>query len=128
MASEELDVKLLTLDDRLRLDGPRLRRLRRLGTSPCLVCERPCFPGHLYCSDACRVEVRRHGAPRVELDGVEATVREHADRRGLSYSTVWGRLRAGVGLKEALARPAGPRRASGPRRSRHREEWRDDPV
>ena len=66
-------------------------------------CGQPALLGRLYCSERCRGRAcSRKAKALIVIDGVEATLREHARTRGLDYGTVWCRLRSGATPEEAV--------------------------
>lgn len=96
----ELDVNTHGLYERLA-DKPVER-----GVSVCAHadCGQPCVAGRLYCSDRCRRRGRREPA-LFTIDGLTASVREHAQARGIDLGTVYARMRDGLTAVEALTRP-----------------------
>lgn len=67
-------------------------------------CGQPCLAGRLYCSDRCRRRARKEPA-QFTIEGVTATLREHATARGIDLTTVYARMRAGLGVIEAVLLP-----------------------
>ncbi len=66
-------------------------------------CGQPTLRGRLYCSTRCRGRAQSKKArATITIDGVEATLREHAQARGIDIGTVWCRLRGGATPEEAV--------------------------
>jgi hypothetical protein len=76
------------------------------GLSTCAFedCGQPCLAGRLYCSDRCRRRARKEPAEFV-IDGVRATLREHARAWGIDLTTVYARMKDGYGVVEAITEP-----------------------
>lgn len=103
--SDDLDLDVLLLSEKLAGGGPLTRRLERYGSPSCHRCSRPALPGRLYCSELCRWHARRGAAAVIELDGIRARPLEHAVRRGIGRSTFYRRLQLGLTPAQALTRP-----------------------
>lgn len=75
-------------------------------THPCAYqdCGQPALMGRLYCSGRCRARARTSPA-EFTIEGVTATIREHAQDRGLDLGTVYCRMKEGASVEAALTRP-----------------------
>jgi hypothetical protein len=98
----DLDVHIEVMEEQLRGERKVQEAIEREGTHPCAICGRPSLPGRYCCSDRCR-GVARHGrGVRFVVDGVEGTLREHAERLGLKKKTVQKRIERGADVIEAF--------------------------
>ena len=103
--SDDLDLDVLLLREKLAGGGRLTRRIAKYGRGHCMRCTRPTLPGRMYCSELCRWHARRGDAAIIELDGVRARPLEHAARRGIGRSTFYRRLQLGLTPAQALTRP-----------------------
>jgi len=95
-----LDVEVLPLRELPKEEGPVLQSLKRYGTRACGLCGKPALIGRQYCSEECRKRAREGKGQLVEVDGIVATVPEHA--------TLYTRLQSGKSFVEALSTPIDP--------------------
>jgi len=95
----ELDIRSYRLAERLA--GQEVER----GVYVCAFddCGQPCLAGRLYCSDRCRARARREPA-LFTIDGVTATLPQHAKMRGVDIGTVYCRMKLGLAPEEAVTR------------------------
>lgn len=98
---------LSDLDNPESLPIGTVKRTERMGAVACLICGRPSPRGRMFCSSACRYIDRQQGGVKITIDGITATIREHADRVGVNRVTVSRRLSWGCSLEEAFHRPMG---------------------
>lgn len=105
VVERDLDIYIEVMEERLRGEHRWQDRIEEEGTHPCGLCERPALPGRLYCSTRCRGRVPRVGGRTFLLDGIEASMAEHARRFGLKQDTVFKRVSRGVDPIEALTSP-----------------------
>lgn len=103
--SDDLDLDVLLLREKLAGGGRLTRRLTRYGRGHCMRCPQPTLRGRMYCSERCRWHARRGDFATIELDGVRARPAEHAARLGIGRSTFYRRLQLGLTPEQALRRP-----------------------
>lgn len=106
----DLDIHIEVMEEQLR--GERTIREsieKKGGTRPCMICGRPSLPGRCCCSSGCRSLARSKSGFTFVVDGIEATIEEHSDRRRLKKHTVRKRIQRGASLEEALHAPVDSR-------------------
>jgi len=101
----DLDLHIEVMEERVRGERRWRDRIEKEGTHPCGLCGRPALPGRLYCSPRCRGCAPRVGGAIFVLDGIEASMVQHARRLGLKKDTVIKRVSRGMDPLEALTTP-----------------------
>lgn len=99
------DIQLLLFSEKVRGENTTASLIERYGTRPCGICGKPSLPNHQYCSERCRTRARMGEQQMIEIDGIVASVPEHAHRLGIKDNTFYKRMRKGVSIKEALTKP-----------------------
>jgi len=105
VVERDLDIHIEVMEEQFRGEHRWQDRIEEEGTHPCGLCERPALPGRIYCSPRCRGRAPRIGGQVFLLDGIEASLVEHARRLGLKKDTVIKRVSRGVDPIEALMTP-----------------------